>query len=460
MKNTEERTNKMNRWNILLFWVVCSALFLLSGCGKEVTIPVYDDSPDPVERVSVLAIVSNVDEVNGKITLRLTDRSTEIVLAYNGGADVRDAYGDVYSMKQMELGTVADVVYDDNADKLISLYICGNDKVQRLEHVTGATVNISDNVMKFNGEAYQMSNGVVAISDSRIMAMSDIDPKDQLSVWIYNDVVCSVNVELGHGYVKLEDYASYLGGFVEIGNDVMEPVTEDMLLTVREGEYTLRIVKGDDVGTKKIWIPRNQEVTISLADIAIEPKQMGFIMFKVTPSSAKVYIDGKLVNTEGTVEIVYGKHAIVIEAEGYQRYSANFNVNYAYKIKEYTLTPEDGTTEKKTSNNTSTTEKNTSKENHERETTEERNTTSKDTVSGDKTSNKVIISSPAGASVYLDGEYVGIAPISFTKVTGSHIITLNQSGYLSKSYTEVFVDDGKDKTLVYNPLTAISSLIE
>ena len=80
--------------------------------------------------------------------------------------------------------------------------------------------------------------------------------------------------------------------------------------------------------------------------------------------------------------------------------------------------------------------------------------------SGSKTGNKVTVASPLGASVYFDGEYIGIAPISFTKVTGSHIITLSQTGYLSKSYTVTFTDDGNDQTLNYDELISITSLIE
>ena len=81
-------------------------------------------------------------------------------------------------------------------------------------------------------------------------------------------------------------------------------------------------------------------------------------------------------------------------------------------------------------------------------------------ASGEKTDNKVTISAPVGASVYFDGEYLGIAPISFKKVTGSHVITLSQTGYLSKSYTVTFTDDGKDESLTYDNLVSITSLIE
>ena len=269
-------------------------------------------------------------------------------------------------------------------------------------------------------------------------------------------MVCSVYVDLGHGYVKLSDYETYIGGTVEIGYDVIAPVTEDMLLTVREGTYTLRISKGNDSGTKEVKVVKNQETDVSLSDIAIEPKQIGSVLFEVTPGDAAVYIDGKQVNTEGAIELTYGKHSIYITAPGYGSYSASFNVSYAYKVKKYVLEESDSTTD-------STAAKSTTTESTDQSTTGTGGSTTATTTAdttGKKTSNKVTVSKPSGVNVYLDGEYVGVAPISFTKVTGSHIITLSMSGYLSKSYTVTFSDDGADKSLEYDALTSVASLLE
>jgi len=459
----------------MVFVLVCLAFTGVTGCHEEVTVPVYDDEPEPVDEVSMVAIVSNIDEVNGKVTLKAVMHETEITVSYNGGADVRDKYGDVLAINQVEPGTVADVVYDDNRDKLLSLYISGNEKVQKMEHISGAQVNILENTVELNGQTYRMSDNVTAFSENTEILVNEICSEDQISVWFYNDIVCSMYVELGHGYLRLTDYAGYIGGMVEVGYDVIVPVTEDMLLTVREGEYTLRIAKDDDVGTKNVEVVRNQETVLSLADIAIEPKQMGSVKFEVTPSDADIYIDGKRINAEGAVELTYGKHSILIQANGYESYRADFNVSYAYKVKEYKLTPTDGTSEseaadKKTTNtsskNTSTQSKNsgtTQKDSGGTKTTEKSTETGSDknnNTTNKETNNQLIISSPSGASVYFDGEYIGIAPISITKVTGSHIITFSQTGYLSKSYSVILTDDGKDTTLTYDALTSIASLLD
>ena len=51
---------------------------------------------------------------------------------------------------------------------------------------------------------------------------------------------------------------------------------------------------------------------------------------------------------------------------------------------------------------------------------------------------------PEDTEVYLDGNYIGISPCSFDKESGSHIITLRKSGYITKSYTIRLDDTKKD----------------
>ena len=469
MRKTKEHNQIGIGHRLLLLLCLCVSL-LATGCNRDIPVPTYDEEVEPAEEVEIFGIVTGLDEVNGEIAIRSIGYEIDYELVYTGAADVRDKYGDLMTMSNVELGSIVNATYDASRDKLISLYISGDSNVSKVEEVSGAVFDFIENTVRINGTTYTMSADVMAFSDNVEIAVNEICSEDQLTVWMYNDKICSFYVELGHGYVKLSDYASYMGGTVEIGYDVIVPVTEDMLLTVREGTYELRISKGGDVGTKTVKVIKNQEIQVSLADIAIEPKQTGSILFKVTPANATVYIDGRRVNTEGAIELVYGKHKIYIVADGYDSYSATFTVSYAYKIKEYVLKEkgaEDSAKEESTrSENGSTTESTTEKDGKSEESTTEASTKEdsdvKDvsTTSGKKTANKVTISAPMGVSVYFDGEYLGIAPISFTKVTGSHIITFSQTGYLSKSYTVNFTDDGKDETLSYEDLISIASLIE
>ncbi len=465
----------------MLLIMILLPVTVMTGCDNSVQAPTYDDTVDPVDEEELFGVVTGLDEVNGEIVIRTLGYNTEHVLSFTGAADVQNRYGDLMLMSDVELGSVVEVSYDGNRDKLLSLHMTDEESISKVEEVSGAIFDFVENTVRINGKTYRMSDDVMAFSDNVQIAINEICSEDQLTVWMYNDKICSIYVELGHGYVRLSDYAGYIGGMVEIGYDVIVPVTENMLLTVREGTYELRITRDDYVGTKKVEVIKNQEVDISLADIAIEPKQMGSVMFDISPADAKVYIDGKRVNTEGAIDLPYGKHIIYMVKNGYDSFSATFTVNEPYKIREYALeksdedsTKKNATTEsgkttenttKGTTENGSTTEQSTeagstTESTTEKGTTEDSGVKDVSTTTGKKTSNKVVLSAPIGASVYFDGEYLGIAPISFTKVTGSHIITFSQTGYLSKSYTVNFTDDGKDVTLSYDKLVSISSLID
>ena len=68
------------------------------------------------------------------------------------------------------------------------------------------------------------------------------------------------------------------------------------------------------------------------------------------------------------------------------------------------------------------------------------------------TSNKVYIDQPKDVEIYLDGDYVGLAPTSFRKTTGKHTLTLRKVGYVTRSYTIVLHDDGDDITYSFSDL--------
>ncbi|WP_026524548.1 PEGA domain-containing protein [Butyrivibrio sp. MB2005] len=58
---------------------------------------------------------------------------------------------------------------------------------------------------------------------------------------------------------------------------------------------------------------------------------------------------------------------------------------------------------------------------------------------------KVMFDVPVGAEAYLDGNYLGIMPVTFAKTAGQHMVTLQKDGYETKSYT---IQIDKEKTNV------------
>ena len=63
------------------------------------------------------------------------------------------------------------------------------------------------------------------------------------------------------------------------------------------------------------------------------------------------------------------------------------------------------------------------------------------------------VEGPAGADVYVDGIYAGVAPVSCAKPVGTHIVTVVQGGQPPKSYTVNNNDDGNDVTYSFSNIS-------
>ncbi len=70
----------------------------------------------------------------------------------------------------------------------------------------------------------------------------------------------------------------------------------------------------------------------------------------------------------------------------------------------------------------------------------------------EKTVFYVTIPAPTGVEVYWDGNYKGLAPISFVKDPGTHVITLRKSGYETRSFTVTLDDSPEDVSYTFDDL--------
>lgn len=428
-----------NNIRLCLLGILMIVSMVLTACERGGTVPDTAATEQETENtepeiVTTLAVIKNIDLENQEIQFVGVNQETEYTLFYHGGVDLTDKYGNIIAISQVNTGEIMDITYYADSMKLISMQI--NMDAVRYEAADGVLVDEIQKKLTVMGQSYSYGNQIVVSSDGEEMDLAEVCKEDQVRVCIYQGKVCSVLVTLGHGYVKLEDYETYIDGMIEIGYDVIVPVTEDMLLTVREGEYRLKITKGEHSGYKNIVVEKNQQVTVSLSELQIQPDKVGEVCLSVTPKDAKVYVDGTVVNLDEPLSLTYGKHYVKITADGYEAYTGYFTVEEAYKIHKFALAETESDTE---------------------ESTEDTTGSSDTTVS---TGNTITVQGPIGATLYVDSEYVGEIPVTFEKTVGSHVLTLSQTGCTIKSYTITAADDGKNDTYTFDELPSVLDLLE
>lgn len=372
------------------------------------------------------AVLIKKDGKEGTVTLLNLDVGRTYTLSVEGTSYLYDKYGEAVSLEQIVPGDIVDVTFLRSKKKLNTMQLSPsswvNASASRYEiNLQRREVTIGEDVYKLTGDTIYLSQGM------RIEAM-DLNPADVLTFKGLGSSILSINVERGHGYLRLQNDENFIGGFMEIGQTNIRRIEEDMLLTVPEGSYQVNISKRGGGGTKQVTIRRGEETTLDIGDLEVPEVQYGTMFFTLNPSQAKLYIDGEKADPAEPVNLEYGIHQLIVRANGYKTITTYIRVAQPSGGLDITLDAVDD-----------------DKDNEDQE--------KKDKLA----QYKVFVDAPENAEVYLDGNYMGIAPMSFAKSEGSHIITLRRSGYETRSYTVSIDGEYKDITYSFAELVPGSS---
>lgn len=405
------------------------------------------------------AVVLSMDASNKAVSLINMDTGKQYTLYYDGTTYVKDKYEGPMTISQIKEGDIVDVMFLKGKKKLASIQ--KSPKAWVYDGVSNYDLAGINRTASIGSQTYSLPAGVVVLSDGRRMGTEEVVSQDEVTISGIDHKIYSVKVDKGHGYLRLKNDQPVLGGWIEVGNRVIRQITEDMLLTVPEGSYQV-VLDNHGIGcVKEITVERDKEVLLDVGDVEIAEDKTGIILFEVTPESAKISVDGNPVEAKTAVELRYGIHQVVIEASGYDTLTKYIQVGSERAAISFTLEET-----RKSNDRDSSVSGNTAERIPWRDTFDSvsRNSISGNGISDNTLStlsqnalttsnnNKVYVDSPKGVEVFLDGNYVGIAPVRFTKSPGRHEITLKKSGYKTKSYSIYLENNKRDETYSFSDL--------
>lgn len=414
------------------------------------------------------AVVMQVDEENHCVTFMNMTTGKQYTLYYDGTTYIKDKYDGPMTISQIAVGDVVDVCFLKGKKQMASMQL--SPKAWVYEDVDNYDLGGANKTATIGSTTYSLPDDAVILSDGHQVEMMDVVKQDRVTIRGVDHTIYSVNIEKGHGYLRLQNEQALLGGWIEVGTSVIKEITEDMLLVVPEGKYQVLLSNGNTSCSKEVVIERNKEVVLDLADVEIAQDKKGMILFEVTPDTAKVSIDGEAVDISAPVELAYGIHKVHLEAAGYDSLTKYLQVGSEYAKISFTLEEQEEEEDSISENTVERTPyedeilgKDTISQNsvsgNSVDSSKKKDSVSQNTVST-STSKKVYIDAPEDVEVYLDDNYVGVAPVKFKKVAGSHTITLRKAGYQTRSYTIYLYDDKEDITYSFSELERIGTTTE
>ena len=341
--------------------------FILTGPGSF-------DSADT-------AVVVRINKDEEKITFLNLTINRNYTLQYDGTTVFSDKYGQSMSLEQIREGDIVYVTFLKSKKRLATLAISGDSWTTA--DISRYQFDVVSHDVTIGNEIYKVTENTKIFSNGEEIEMMDLNSADILTFNGIGNTVHSIVVEKGHGYLRLSGDENFIGGWIEIGQNIIYQITEDMLLTVPEGSYQVLISTKGGGGTKSVIINRNTEVTLDIGDLEVEAPQYGQVLFAMSPSSASLYVDGNLVDTSLPVTLEYGIHQLMARADGYSTVTSYLKVAQESAGIDITLDLE--------------------KDDEEEE--EENNEETVSSGNGTTTASyyQVYIDAPEGAEVYLDG---------------------------------------------------------
>lgn len=438
----------------------------------EIKTPNIYDSED-----AAVVVKKNTEE--GTIQLQNIATAKRYTLNYDGTTRIFDKNDVALSMQQLKEGSVVTVRFY-RADKSLS-YVKENADALNLPNLSNYELDLRDGKITVGADTYLLSSNVVVVSDGRETEAWELNALDVISVWGYQDRIYGINVEKGHGYLRLQNEDYFVNGWVDVGDKVIQKIEEDMLLVVPEGTYNAMVSHKGSSAMQEISFARNEEMVWDLGSVEITVVQTGKIIFTLTPATARMAIDGREVDTSKPVELEYGLHSMRIVAEGYDTVaqyikvaepSANISVELEKSSEPESKEPESEQDKKSeedeqdetpvgkkyelnaSDNDDSDDGSNDDDDEKEEEERESEEKSSADVLSASE-KYKVYIDAPEDVEAYLDGSYIGMTPVSFPKTAGNYVVTLRKTGYQTRSYTLQIDSEKKDVNYSFTELVEL-----
>lgn len=404
------------------------------------------------------AVVLSTDPDNKAVSFVNMDTGKQYTLYYDGTTYVKDKHDGPMTISQIKAGDVVDVTFLKGKKKLASIQ--RSPEAWVYDEVHNYDLAGTNRSASIGSQIFSLPEGAVVLSEGRRVEPGEVVSQDVVTISGISHKIYSVNVDRGHGYLRLKNDQPLLGGWIEVGNSVIRQITEDMLLTVPEGSYQV-VLTNNNVGcVKEITVERGKEVVLDVGDLEVAEDAVGKILFTVEPEGATVRVDGKPVDISKPVELKYGIHQIQAEANGYDTLTKHIQVGSEYATIAFKLEESRKNDGEDSVSSNSTADRIPWKDTMDSVSPNDlnKNSVSDNALSvsenalGTSNQYKVYVDSPKGVEVYLDGNYVGLSPVRFTKTVGRHEITLKKSGYKTKTYSIYLENTRKDETYSFSEL--------
>ncbi|GMQ56022.1 hypothetical protein AN1V17_04140 [Vallitalea sediminicola] len=363
---------------------------------QDTEIPVdNNDVNRDIEYEKALGVVQKVDSVNDTLTIFNIDSNESAILNMDSAVDIQDEYGSLMTLVQFNIGDMVETKYDKG--KMRPEYVHKTARTWKINKIKGAVVDKEKNTITIGNDKYNYTDELVTIFNGSPFDIKELTEEDVVTLLGYKDNVWTIIMENGHGYISLENHSNFIGGILQIGTNKTVDIKDVTLVAVPVGVHDIVVTNEQLTYETEVMVEKDQRVVINVKDAT--PRK-GMVQFSIVQEGISFSINGETYNDfSEPIPLDYGKYTVKVVKDNYVDWEKELVVNKSFVTFEINL---------------------------------------------EKKPTYIHIDSPVGVDIYIDGNYIGVIPITSPINPGEHTITLRKDGYYSQMHQLVVEDDGED----------------
>lgn len=272
-----------------------------------------------------LYIVEMLDTADESFVLKSLETTRQMRYKFGLGTTFYDTRGTSISVTRFVPGKVVEIemVPGENLLKTVTM----SSRVWVQEEVDNFTLDIASSTLSIGSSVYRIKPETEYFSMDIAAYVTDIGDNDILTITGLDRDILTVSVDSGHGFLSLVNTDLFVDSLICVGDKNYELITGDMIMEVPEGTYDVTVANDGYGGTKTVTVGRNETVTLDLNELKGEGPKMCELTFRIAVDGAAIYLDGTEVMSDTTMDVEYGRHSLVVTADGYSTWSRTLFVN-------------------------------------------------------------------------------------------------------------------------------------
>lgn len=329
-----------------------------------------------------VTVIKNIDIPSKRITLYNVDTKKSFMADVPGSADLKDKYDKNMALAEFSEGDIVNCSFDAE-EKLISLK--ENNEYWEMESVTGVSINTESKNISKDNKTYIYDDMVISKYKDKDYDIGNIDSTDTVTIKVYKNTVYFINLEKGHGTIKINNKETIKDGSIEIDTTIYKSLSEANEIKVSEGNHKI-VIKGSNTEpfSQEIFVSASETYLLDLSSVQVKS---GVLLINVNIPDYTLYVNDIMETSREPLMLDYGAYKISIKKEGYVSYETQIVINKSQTNLNAEL--------------------------------------KKEVKMGKLTIN----TTPVGATLFVDNINVGLTPISKEFEYGYHTITIRKPGY-------------------------------